>query len=97
MMLPQIVGMILMGLTLGYLSIFAHRKRTDLWEAIKGDDGKLQMSEAVIAVWLMLWPVVVLGSVFLNIDPSPSILWGMDLVLIIALGIKKFKDGTSIK
>lgn len=93
MVLPEIVGMILMGITLGYLAIFAKRKEKDLWEAIKGDDGKLQMSEAVIAVWLVLWPVVVLGTTFLGIEPNPNIIWGMDLVLLVVLGIKGYKDG----
>lgn len=87
-MLPQIIGWVLMGITLGYLAFLTYRKRGDIWGAVIGEDNKLQISEFVIVIWLVLFPVVVCADIFLKLPASPQVWWSMDIILGLTLGYK---------
>lgn len=92
----QTIGIILMFITLGYLGYNAHKKKEDLWDAITGPDHKLQLVEVAMAIWLVLFPIIVLSNIFLGTEPAPAVMFSMDLILVIILGVKKFKDASDV-
>jgi Na+/melibiose symporter-like transporter len=94
--LSQTIGIFVMFIMLLYLGYEAHVKKVDLWDAIKGPDGKLQLPEVVMALWVVLFPVIVLSNLFLGTHPDPAVMFSMDIILAIILGVKKFKDAASV-
>jgi hypothetical protein len=96
--IPQTIGIIMMFCMFAYLGFEAHKRKTDLWDAIKGPDKKLQLAEVVMALWIVLFPIMVLSNLFLGLEPSPQIVFSMDIILAVILGVKKFKDaGTAVE
>lgn len=89
--IPQTIGILMMVVMLTYLAIQAHQHKTDLWSAIEGEDGKLQLPEVVMALWVVLFPVIVLANLFLDRHPDPAIMISMDVILAIILGVKQYK------
>lgn len=90
--MSQLIGILLMFIVLSFIAISVHLHRNQIWEAITGPDGKLSTTELIIAIWLILFPIVVLSSMFLDKTPDPAVVYTLDIILLVALGAKKFPD-----
>lgn len=80
-----ITGFILLAIVVGYLLAFSIKQGKGIVEGLKGDNGKWDPPEVVIAVWLFLFPTTVLADVFLQFVASDKVWYGLDLILFFAL------------
>ncbi len=53
---------------LGYLTNITFRRGDELWEGIKGSDGKIQPVEMLVTEYLIIMPAILISSVFLKIE-----------------------------
>jgi hypothetical protein len=81
----KIIGFILMSAVLGYMVYISRRYRKEIWEGIKGTDQKLEISEIVILIVMLLYPIVVLADVFLGLHASEGVFWSIDAIIFFAL------------
>lgn len=77
----KIVGYVIFVVIALYLHFNIMRKhKVEIWEAIKGEDKKLQFTEVVMALALTLYPLLVLADVFLRLKASEAVWISIDLV-----------------
>lgn len=60
----------------------AIQKKGDLWEAIKGKDGKLQAVEIGMLIWFIFFPVLLMSELFLNLNAGEKIWYSMDGIFV---------------
>jgi hypothetical protein len=59
----------------------------ELIDGLKGDNGKWEAPEVIIAVCILLLIIVALANLFLNFDVTAQ-LWGsIDFILLVSLGV----------
>lgn len=88
----KIVGYILLVIVLLLLLIIALAKRKDFWNAILGNDKKLQSAEITILLGLILFPIVVLSDVFLELHASAHVVYSLDVIILGGLTAKGHKE-----
>jgi hypothetical protein len=72
--------------SLGYFIFLTRKHRIEIWEAIKGEDGKLQLTEIAAFYWFMLFPILFFGDLFFNMKASAEIWYSMDFVFFTIIG-----------
>ena len=88
----KLVGYGLMVITLAYYSFVVVRKHKSLWQAIIGEDKKLQVPEIVTLIALITLPVMLLADIFLNAKASTEAWVSIDTILFGGLAGTGYKD-----
>lgn len=83
--IEKLLGFIIMGGVYGYLFYLSRRHKTDIWDGIKGENGKLEPPEMIILISLILYPVIVLSDLFLGLHASEGVFWSLDGIILFAL------------
>jgi small-conductance mechanosensitive channel len=96
----KFIGILFAFGTLGYLFYLTIKHKTDFWEAFKGENKKLEIIEAVIIVWLVLFVAMVVGDFTLQLHASDHVWYSMDAIFFACVLGHKFapkgKDKTTI-
>lgn len=95
--LSQILAYILFFTVLGWFGVFSFRHGSGIVDDLKGSDKRWQPEEVIIIVWLFIFPVLVISDLFLNLEASDKVWYGMDLILLFALGGKGYRDNIRAK
>ena len=64
----------------------------ELIEGLKGENNKWDAPEIIIALWIVLFPAMLLSNLFLDYEISTPILASMDLILVFALGGRAYLE-----
>lgn len=95
--IEKFIGFLMMFSIVGYMFYLSRRHRWEIWEGIKGSDGKLEAPEMIILISMILYPIVVLADVFLGLHASDGVFWSLDSIILFALtgrvAINKFGGG----
>lgn len=86
--ISQITAYLLFFILLSSFVIIALVKGNDIWDGIKGDNGRLDGNEIVIIVWCICFVGIVLGDLFFSLTVQDGVWMSLDLVLIATLGLK---------
>ena len=82
---PKVIGVVLFVITISVFWIIAYRSRRNFWQAIIGENDKLDLPEIVVIIWVVVFPVIALADPLLGLEASEKVWWGMDLILLFAL------------
>ncbi len=83
--LKSYIGYIYMvGLILFLLHIVV-RHRAEFWKGIKGKDGRLELPEMISFLIMIIYMSVVIANVFIGLQPSESVFWSLNTVLLYTL------------
>jgi hypothetical protein len=77
-----VIGYLFFLFLVFYLTKIAFKTKGDLWEAIKGPDGKLQSVEIGMLIWFVFFPVLLLSDLFLGLDADAKIWYSMDGIFV---------------
>lgn len=92
--LNQLIGYIFMCGLLSVLMYILIKRSEDLWGAVKGPDGKLEMPEAIIAVALLLYIAATISDIFLGLKASEAVFWSINGMVFYALTHRVFMPKT---
>ncbi len=71
-------------------------QRRSIMHAIKGSDGKLDLVDLVTAIWLVLFPTIVLTNIFLDLHVEREVWISMDAIMFFLLGKKGYVEGKKL-
>lgn len=63
-------------------------KARSFWEALLGEDNRMQFIEASLAIWMVLFVFLVIGDFCLNLKASDAVWWSMDSIFLIGIGAR---------
>lgn len=86
----KIVGIIFAFGTLGYIFYLTVSHSADFWGAFKGADNKLDIVEAVVIMWMVLFVGMIVGDFTLGLTASNEAWYSMDAVFLFAVAGSKF-------
>lgn len=86
------VGYFLMLVAFSYYGYIVYKKHTSLWQAIIGDDNKLQVPEIVTLIALVILPIMLLSDFILGLRASTEAWVSIDAILFGGLAGKGYKD-----
>lgn len=86
----KIIGILFAIGTLGYIFSLTISHREDFWSAFKGDNNKLDIVEAVVIVWLVLFVAMVVADFALQLHASEEVWYSMDAIFLFCIGGKTF-------
>jgi hypothetical protein len=86
----KIIGAVFALGTLGYLFYLTIKHKDEFWEAFKGENKKLDIIEAVVIVWLVLFVAMTVGDFTLGLIASEEAWYSMDAVFLFAVAGKSF-------
>lgn len=83
----RIIGYIIAVSCFVWISYLTYKKGAEVWEDLKGDDGKWQIIEVTGVVWIFLFPTVVLLDI-LGLSASTPVWASLDTIFIALIGGK---------
>ncbi len=87
MLEPQhIAAYIFEAFSLIYFLYLTKKHRKEMWEAIRGDDKKLQLPEIAAFFWFILFPILFFGDLFFGLDASDKVWYSMDVIFLFIIG-----------
>lgn len=86
----KLIGVFCALCTVGYLLYFTIKHRAEFWNAIKGDNGKLDTLEALLLVWMILFVAMIISDFALGLRASEEAWYSMDAVFLFSVGGKTF-------
>ncbi len=86
----KIVGILFAFGTLGYVFYLTISHAQDFWVAFKGADNKLDIVEAVVIIWMVLFVSMIVGDFTLGLTASEEAWYSMDAVFLFAVAGSKF-------
>lgn len=86
----KIVGILFALGTLGYIFYLTVSHSGDFWGAFKGVDNKLDIVEAVVIMWLVLFVAMITADFALGLQASKEAWYSMDAVFLFAVAGSKF-------
>lgn len=90
----KVVGIIFAFGTLGYIFYLTVQHKEDFWSAFKGENGKLDIIEAVVIVWLVLFVGMIVADFALGLIASEEAWYSMDAVFAFCVAGNKFSNRT---
>lgn len=83
--IEKLIGFMIMFGVFAYMLYISKKYKKDLWDAVKGDNGRLEIPEMIIAISMILYPVIVLSDVFLGLHASEGVFWSLDAIILFGL------------
>jgi cation transport ATPase len=83
--IEKLIGFFIMLGVFVYMFYISKKYKKDLWDAVKGDNNKLEVPELIVVISMILYPVIVLSDVFLGLHASEGIFWSLDSIIFFAL------------
>lgn len=80
--LQKILGYIFFILIVVWKIGIIKRNKGELWDAIRGEDRKLQVQEIAILIWVIVFPILVLSELFLGLTVSSSVWYSMNGIFV---------------
>jgi len=90
----KIIGIIFAFGTLGYIMYLTVSHKEDFWSAVKGENNKLDIIEAVVIVWLVLFVGMIVADFALGLHASEEAWYSMDAVFAFSVAGNKFSTRT---
>lgn len=87
---PKIIGICFAIGTLGYIFYLTIKYRQDFWSAIKGDNGRLDIIEAVVIVWMVLFVAMITADFALGLHASNEAWYSLDAIFAFSVAGNKF-------
>ncbi len=87
---PKIIGILFALGTLGYVFYLTIKYREDFWSAIKGENGKLDIIEAVVIVWMVLFVAMITADFALGLHASNEAWYSLDAIFAFSVAGNKF-------
>lgn len=87
---PKIIGILFALGTLGYILYLTVKHREDFWTAVKGDNNKLDIIEAVVIVWMVLFVAMITADFALGLHASNEAWYSMDAIFAFSVAGNKF-------
>lgn len=87
---PKIMGVCFAIGTLAYIFYLTVKYRSDFWTAIKGDNGKLDIIEAVVIIWMVLFVAMTTADFALGLHASNEAWYSMDAIFAFSVAGNKF-------
>lgn len=81
----SLVGYFYMFGIIIFMFSLALKYRKEVVKILFGQDGKPQLPEIVVMIWLIIFPNIVLADVFLGLHPSDGVWWSMNCIMFFAL------------
>ncbi len=82
----QITGLCFFVFTFAYFIYITRKHSGEIWGAMLGDDGKLQLTELAALFWFILFPILFFADLFLGLKASEEIWYSMDGIFLIIIG-----------
>lgn len=83
--LEKLIGYFYMFGLIGYLMYLAISHRNDFWDAIKGENGRLEMPEIIMAFVLIVYINIAIVDTFLGLVPSDGVFWSLNGIIMYSL------------
>lgn len=83
--IEKFIGLLLMSGILSYMFFLSRKYKKEIWDGIKGNNGKLEAPEMIILISMLLYPVIILADVFLGLHASDGVFWSIDSIILFAL------------
>ena len=84
--IDHIIAYAFFAFSLGYMIHITTKHKKDLWNAIIGDNKKLDITEMAALFWFLLFPVLFFAEVFLGKVAGEHIWYSMDSIFLIIVG-----------
>lgn len=84
--LDHIIGYIFFVFCLGYIIYITIRHKKTLWEAISGEDKKLDLTELAALFWFVIFPILFFAEIFLGKTVGEHIWYSLDSIFLIIIG-----------
>lgn len=82
----KIIGYVFFLFCIGYILHITNKHKVSLWNAIIGDDKKLDITELAALFWFMLFPMLFFAEVFLGMVAGEHIWYSLDSIFLIIIG-----------
>lgn len=89
---PQIIAAIFFVIGLLWVGIPFIVNRKEVWEGIKGDNHRLDIREAIGLMWLLMFPIIIFGELFLWFKLPTHAWYSLDTILLIITGSKVLSE-----
>lgn len=86
----KIIGIFFALGTLGYIFYLTVSHRSDFWSAIKGENGKLDIIEAVVIIWMVLFVAMITADFALGLHASNEAWYSLDAIFAFSVAGNKF-------
>lgn len=86
----KIIGIFFALGTLGYILFLTVKHKDDFWSAVKGDNGKLDIIEAVVIVWMVLFVAMITADFALGLHASNEAWYSLDAIFAFSVAGNKF-------
>lgn len=86
----KIIGICFAIGTLGYIFYLTVKHRSDFWSAVKGDNDKLDIIEAVVIIWMVLFVAMITADFALGLHASNEAWYSMDAIFAFSVAGNKF-------
>lgn len=91
---PKIIGVCFAIGTLGYVFYLTVSHKEDFWSAVKGDNNKLDIIEAVVIIWMVLFVAMITADFALGLHASSEAWYSMDAIFFFSVAGNKFAPRT---
>lgn len=87
---PKIIGIFFAVGTLGYIFYLTVKHKNDFWTAVKGENNKLDIIEAVVIIWMVLFVSMITADFALGLHASNEAWYSMDAIFAFSVAGNKF-------
>jgi len=92
----KVIGICFAIGTLGYIFYLTVTHKADFWGAIKGENNKLDIIEAVVIVWMVLFVSMIVADFTLGLQASSEAWYSMDAIFAFSVAGSKFATRTRV-
>lgn len=86
----KIIGILFALGTVGYIFFLTISHKQDFWSAVKGENGKLDIIEAVVIIWMVLFVAMVTADFALGLHASNEAWYSLDAIFAFSVAGNKF-------
>ncbi len=93
----QYIELFMLTVIIIWFAVWTFIQRKDIMGAIKGPDGRMDLVDVVTAMWLVLFPLMVITNMFLDLEVKSEVWYSMDAIMAFILGKKGYEKGMELK
>jgi len=93
----KIIGICFAVGTLGYVFYLTVTHRNEFWSAVKGENNKLDIIEAVVIIWMVLFVAMITADFALGLHASNEAWYSMDAIFAFSVAGSKFATRSKIQ
>lgn len=86
----KVIGILFAIGTIGYIFFLTISHRQDFWSAVKGENNKLDIIEAVVIIWMVLFVAMITADFALSLHASNEAWYSLDAIFAFSVAGNKF-------